>query len=147
MLLVSGDRHRNEQIALRYFSSPSSSSSLTATPRKRRTQPAGEVIQAIIKSSPVPISSAEAQESITMLTTMCPFFLKTLDVGGEEWLEMPATAGGSQPTAPASPGRRLGGAADSDEEIRQLSPKRMKKEVGGLRQVRERVKRELEASE
>ena len=82
-----------------------------------------------------------------MLTTMCPFFLKTIDVGGEEWLEMPATVGGSQPSAPASPGRRIGGAADSDEEIRQLSPKRMKKEVGGLRQVRERIKRELEASE
>lgn len=82
-----------------------------------------------------------------MLTKMCPYFVKEFDVGGEGWLEMPATVGGSQPSAPASPGRRLNGAADSDEEIRQLSPKRVKKEMGGLRQVRERIKRELDASD
>lgn len=131
----------------RFFSSPSNTSILTATPRKRRSLPTDEVVQAILKSSPVPISSAEAQESIAMLAKMCPFFLKAIDVGGEEWLEMPATAGGSQQSAPASPGRRIGGAADSDEEIKQLSPKRLKKEVGGLRQVRERIKRELDATE
>ncbi|KAL5488330.1 hypothetical protein ACEPAI_6438 [Sanghuangporus weigelae] len=133
-----------------FFSSPTNSASLTATPRKRRSQPSEEVAQAVIKSSPVPISIAEAHESIDLLVSLCPFFLKKVNVGGEEWLEMPASAAGSgtlQPSTPVSPGRRIGGANNSDEEIKSLSPKRVKRDVGGLRQARERIKRELEASD
>lgn len=125
---------------------PVSSTSITATPRKRRTLPTSEVVHAIIKSSPVPISSAEAYESINLLTSLCPFFLRKIDVGGEDWLEMPASAGATQPTTPSSPSRRKGGYT-SDEELRTLSPRRVKKESGGLREVRERIKRELELSE
>lgn len=125
---------------------PVSSTSITATPRKRRTLPTSEVVHAIIKSSPVPISSAEAFESINLLTSLCPFFLRKIDVGGEDWLEMPASAGATQPTTPSSPSRRNGGYT-SDEELRTLSPRRVKKESGGLREVRERIKRELELSE
>lgn len=125
---------------------PVSSTSITATPRKRRTLPTSEVVHAIIKSSPVPISSAEAFESINLLTSLCPFFLRKIDVGGEDWLEMPASAGATQPTTPSNPSRRKGGYT-SDEELRTLSPRRVKKESGGLREVRERIKRELELSE
>ena len=131
----------------RYFASPTSSASLTATPRKRRTQPSDEVAQSIVQSSSVPISVAEAHESIDLLTSVCPFFLKKINVGGEEWLEMPASAGSAQQSAPASPGRRVGGANNSDEEVKTLSPKRLKRDAGGLREVRERIKRELESTD
>ena len=70
-----------------------------------------------------------------------------MNVGGEEWLEMPASTSPSGASTPASPGRRIGGRVDSDEELKSLSPKRVKRDVGGLRQVRERIKRELEASD
>ncbi|EJD00922.1 uncharacterized protein FOMMEDRAFT_90374, partial [Fomitiporia mediterranea MF3/22] len=131
-----------------YFASPTNSTSLTATPRKRKAQPSAEVAEAIVKSSPVPISSAEAHESIDLLFSLCPFFLKKIDVGGEEWLEMPTSSGGgSQPSVPASPTRRLGGANNSDEEVKTLSPKRVKHDAGGLREVRERIKRELESTD
>lgn len=58
---------------------------------------------------------------------------------------MPAPAGVSQPVTPSSPSRRK--TVASDEEIKTLSPKRIKREVGGLREVRERIKRELESLE
>jgi len=90
---------------------------------------------------------------------LCPFFLKRLDIQGEEWLEMPAsfsdTLGTSTcgtnsvnnttplkrgPVPPASPGSSK---IDSAELIHR-SPKRVKKEAGGLREVREIIRRELE---
>ncbi|KAJ3575154.1 hypothetical protein NP233_g1284 [Leucocoprinus birnbaumii] len=137
------------------FSAPANGS--LATPgRKRRALPASEVAAAVVQSSHVPISAAEANESLVLLMKLCPFFLKRLDIQGEEWLEMPATSpntlGSSSgisstnttPTKrglvpPASPGSKV----DSAELIHR-SPKRVKKEVGGLREVREIIRRELE---
>ncbi|KAL1740137.1 hypothetical protein HDZ31DRAFT_68232 [Schizophyllum fasciatum] len=143
-----------------FFSTPASSSD-TATPtaRKRRTRPASEVAHAVIKSSPVPISLAEANESLEMLTSLCPFFLKPLNIAGEEWLEMPATvssgnssstpAGFASATVDASPSKRprvppSPGKVDSATELVTRSPRRVKMETGGLREVREIIRRELE---
>lgn len=142
---------------LRKFSAPTSGS--LATPgRKRRALPASEVAIAVVQSSHVPISVAEANESLSLLAQLCPFFLKRLDIQGEEWLEMPAsfsdTLGTSAcgtksvnnntlkcgPVPPASPGSSK---IDSAELIHR-SPKRVKKEAGGLREVREIIRRELE---
>lgn len=122
----------------RLFTSPANPATASPSKRKRRTLPTAEVAQSIMKSSPVPISIAEAQESITLLTALCPFFLKSIDVGGEEWLEMPASAHPS-----ASPHS----ATESDIVVHVLSPRRVKKEAGGLREVRERIKRELESDD
>jgi hypothetical protein len=132
---------------------------MTPTMRKRRMMPASEVANAILKSSPVPISTAEAQESINLLTTLCPFFLKAVNVAGEDWLELvssrPAegkdvletptkhTRPTSPSRAPSSPSRARAGEGDARESLT-LSPRRVKSEGGGLREVRERIRRELE---
>lgn len=159
--------------------------------------PSKEVAAAVIKSSPVPMSSAEAQESLDLLVDLCPFFLKKMDVGSEEWLEMPApstssNASGSTSTAessvdgsprktpsspsktpsspsktpssplkppssprktpgsplkiPVSPGR-IRGKDDSAEELLNRSPRRVRREGGGLREVRERIRREMESQD
>ncbi|KAH7924056.1 hypothetical protein BV22DRAFT_1130167 [Leucogyrophana mollusca] len=161
------------------FSAPMGSSATPST-RKRKALPTSEVAAAIIKSSPVPMSASEAQESLKLLTTLCPFFLKKLDIAGEDWLEMPpsastsdgAEASGSKLAPPPSPGAK--GAAtklvpppspgsrgigsklvpppspgarsklDSAEELLTRSPRRVKREGGGLREVREIIRRELE---
>lgn len=126
--------------------------------RKRRALPAAEVAGAVVKSSPVPISSAEAHESLALLVTLCPFFLRTLEIAGEEWLEMPAgkaaadgapdgaASPGKLPKMPASPGRARA-LDDTAQEALLRSPKRVRPEAGGLREVRERIRRELEYSE
>ncbi|PPQ66757.1 hypothetical protein CVT24_008714 [Panaeolus cyanescens] len=137
------------------FSNPTASGSSTPS-RKRKALPMTEVTTAIIKSSPVPISNAEAMESISMLLQMCPFFLKKLEFSGDEWLEMPASAPQAPLTAsvdasptkqkttvPASPGR-LKFSDDSAHELVTRSPRRVKREMGGLREVREIIRRELE---
>ena len=117
----------------------------------------------MVKSSPVPLSIAEAHESLTMLAKLCPFFVRTMDVSGEEWLEMPASSGeidadgGSASSVTASPskspsksGAREPGAVPGSpsklksEEVLTRSPRRVKREGGGLREVRERIRRELE---
>lgn len=90
---------------------------------------------------------AEAVESLEMLTNLCPFFLKSLNITGEEWLEMPkpitaVDIGGGTPRPPSSPGSRK--VKDSAEELLTRSPKRVKREGGGLREVREIIRRELE---
>ncbi|KAJ3790506.1 hypothetical protein GGU10DRAFT_158676 [Lentinula aff. detonsa] len=124
------------------FSSPTGAT-LTPSLRKRRTLPLAEVATAIMKSSPVPISQAEANESLELLITLCPFFLKQLTIGGEEWLEMPS----SLSSDPSSPSRRTPpspGKVDSAKELMTRSPKHVKRETGGLRQVREIIRRELE---
>ncbi|KAJ7895794.1 hypothetical protein B0H13DRAFT_1885405 [Mycena leptocephala] len=72
------------------FSTPASGSTASPSVRKRRALPMSEVAPAIVKSSPVPIASADAVHSLAMLTKLCPFFLKQFTIGGEEWLEMPA---------------------------------------------------------
>ncbi|RDB22626.1 hypothetical protein Hypma_010356, partial [Hypsizygus marmoreus] len=136
------------------FSTPVTGSSATPTARKRRALPTSEVVTAVIKSSPVPISSAEAGESLSMLAKLCPFFLKELNIAGEEWLEMPAsnaatttTGAEASPskkvTAPPSPGA-IKGKHESAEELVTRSPRRIKREAGGLRDVREIIRRELE---
>jgi hypothetical protein len=106
-----------------------------------------EVTAAIVKSSPVPLSSAEAVDSLVMLAKLCPFFLKQLTIAGEEWLEMPAPSAGSnegspskKPLMPGSPGAVI----DSAEALLTRSPRRVKREAGGLREVREIIRRELE---
>ncbi len=89
------------------------------------------------------MSTAEAQESLAILTSLCPFFLKPLDVDGQEWLEMPASAHTSgEKLVPTSPGPSRG--KEDSAEMLARSPRRVKKEVGGLREVRERIRREIE---
>ncbi|PVG04076.1 hypothetical protein CPB86DRAFT_778309 [Serendipita vermifera] len=147
---------------------------VTSSVRKRRALERNEVVRAVVKSSKVPISEAEAIESLTMLCELCPFFLKTKVIAGEEWLEMPASTnitpsspGKSSPSKqasidyisvpPGSPTRRSGAYTANtgspsrrkviEDELMNRSPKRIKNEEGGLRQVRERIRRELEVDE
>ncbi|KAI0352977.1 hypothetical protein OH77DRAFT_1427746 [Trametes cingulata] len=124
--------------------------------RKRRAMPASEVASAVVKSSPVPISAAEAHESLGMLTELCPFFLRRMDVSGEEWLEMPAQttsgsaggdAGESAGGVTSSPGKLKLGKEESAAEVLTRSPRQVKPERGGLREVRERIRRELEQAD
>ena len=90
------------------------------------------------------MSTAEAQESLAILTSLCPFFLKPLDVDGQEWLEMPAsTHTPGEKLVPTSPGPSRG-KDDSAEVMLIRSPRRVKKEAGGLREVRERIRREID---
>lgn len=138
----------------RLFSTPVGGSSSTPTARKRRALPTAEVVNAVVKSSPVPVSTAEANESLSMLAKLCPFFIRELDVAGKEWLEMPA----ANPTAaladvestpskkklPPSPGPAVKGKHESAEELVTRSPRRVKRETGGLREVREIIRRELD---
>ncbi|KAG6833719.1 hypothetical protein H0H87_001151 [Tephrocybe sp. NHM501043] len=144
------------------FSTPVAGSSATPTARKRRALPTQEVVTAVIKSSPVPISTAEASESLAMLSKLCPFFVKELTIAGKEWLEMPAAnptpttadadadATPSKPRAllaPPSPGPAIKGKHESAEALVTRSPRRVKRETGGLREVREIIRRELELQE
>ncbi|KAF8631198.1 hypothetical protein AX15_002530 [Amanita polypyramis BW_CC] len=134
------------------FSTPAGTSSSFSTPlRRRRALPASEATAAIIKSSPVPISVADADDSIALLIKLCPFFLRRLQIEGEDWLEMPANSlsaksSDSSPTkkltAPSSPGAARGN--DGVEELVRRSPRSVKKEMGGLREVREIIRREIE---
>ncbi|KAF9821391.1 hypothetical protein IEO21_00637 [Rhodonia placenta] len=136
------------------FSNPGASTSAPTT-RKRRALPMSEVSAAVLKSSPVPISSAEAQESLQLLAKLCPFFLRKLDIAGEEWLEMPAPnttaevdgVRTSSPSKIASSPGRIKNKDESAKEVLTRSPRRVKKEGCGLREVRERIRRELEMSE
>ncbi|TFK55822.1 hypothetical protein OE88DRAFT_1804615 [Heliocybe sulcata] len=145
------------------FSSPVGSTTSSLSPRKRRALPFAEVSTAALKSSPVPISSAEASDSIELLVKLCPFFLKQFNVGSEEWLEMPAgnmTSTGdvdhedsiletpskskaASASLMASPGR-VRRKEESAIEVITRSPRTVKHERGGLREVRERIRRELE---
>jgi hypothetical protein len=68
-----------------------------------------------------------------------------LNVAGDEWLEMPApSVDADEKQAPPSPSTRKGKKDDSAEELCTRSPRRIKREGGGLREVRERIRRELE---
>ena len=141
----------------RLFSNPITGASGTPSGRKRRALPATEVALAIIKSSPVPISTAEANESLAILTDLCPFFLKKLTVAGAEWLEMPSssnttTAGSASneesptkrgPAVSASP-KPVKGKEGSAHVLVTRSPRSVRREAGGLREVREIIRRELE---
>lgn len=136
----------------RLFSTPTPGSSTTPTARKRRALPTSEVATAIIKSSPVPISSAEANESLSILAKLCPFFIKELTIAGKAWVEMPssntavqvdASQNKKKPVAPSSPSA-IKGKHESSEELVTRSPRKVKREAGGLREVREIIRRELE---
>jgi hypothetical protein len=114
--------------------------------------PMAEVEAAVMKSSAIPLSVAEANGSLQMLTEMCPFFLKKVVISGKEWLEMPAAGSGSSSGSLGTPSRRdLPQASpskrqvkDSATELLTRSPKAVKKDIGGLREVREVIRRELE---
>ncbi|KAG6880308.1 hypothetical protein C0992_000085 [Termitomyces sp. T32_za158] len=138
------------------FSTPVAGSSATPTSRKRRALPTADVVNAVVKSSPVPVSTAEANESLSMLAKLCPFFIRELDVAGKEWLEMPAanptvalgdvesTPSKKKTKNPPSPGPAIKGKHESAQELVTRSPRRVKRETGGLREVREIIRRELE---
>lgn len=83
-----------------------------------------------------------------MLAKLCPYFIRSLSIDREEWFEMPAPSveKDEEKQAPASPSARKGKGRDmtSAEEVLTRSPKRVKKEGGGLREVRERIRRELD---
>ena len=69
-------------------------------------------------------------------------------IAGEDWLEMPASSIPPEETdgrvsAPPSPGP-LRGKKDSADELVNRSPRRVKREGGGLRRVREIIRKELE---
>ncbi|EJD53993.1 hypothetical protein AURDEDRAFT_148745 [Auricularia subglabra TFB-10046 SS5] len=110
--------------------------------RKRRVMQMSEVVRAVIKSSPVPLSEVDAQQSLIMLTELCPFFLTRVVIAGEDWLEMPSSSSSASSSAqpPSSPGA-------ATAEMRTRSPKSVRNEAGGLRQVRERIRRELDEAD
>ncbi|KZT51374.1 hypothetical protein CALCODRAFT_137518 [Calocera cornea HHB12733] len=113
-----------------------------ATPatRRRRAVPMDEAVQILVKSSKVAISEAEAQSSIKMLAELCPFFVRVLVIDRAEWLEAPSS---SALAAPPSPGSVA--VAEVSRRSPGGSPKRVgRNEDGGLRRVRERIRRELE---
>ncbi|WVQ66482.1 uncharacterized protein L199_004663 [Kwoniella botswanensis] len=142
------------------FSAPSPGpSTLPSAPRGRRKAiPMTEVADVIVKSSKTPISTAEATSSLQLLTGLCPFFLTIKQIGKQDWLEMPSTlaappspgssstiaqppsvnGGRLAPPSPSTPGR----ASTSVELAGPASPGRVRR-VGGLREVRERIRREL----
>ncbi|KAF5367510.1 hypothetical protein D9758_003762 [Tetrapyrgos nigripes] len=113
------------------FSTPATGTSSLPTSRKRRALARPEVTKAIVKSSAVPISSAEASESLDMLTNLCPFFLKPLEVAGKDWLEMPASTLRDSNEQPADSQKKRG-------------RKPAKQEAKGLKEVKEIIQRELE---
>ncbi|KAH7103048.1 hypothetical protein BKA62DRAFT_616979 [Auriculariales sp. MPI-PUGE-AT-0066] len=117
----------------------SSSASGLAMGRRRRSMQASEVVRAVKNSSAVPISESEAHDSLTMICDLCPFFLKHELVNGDGWFEMPASS--STAVAPPSPG------APSALELLSRSPIKVKNEAGSLREVRERIQRELRNAE
>jgi len=83
------------------------------------------------------MSTAKAQESLAILTCLCPFFLKPLDINRQEWLEMPASVYPSnERLVPSSPGTSQGKNNDMEGALIH-SPRQVKKEGGGLREVRE----------
>ena len=95
-----------------------------------------------------------------MLIKLCPFFVKKLNISGQEWIEMPSsntvaaaasTSAGStegtptksKPNVPFSPGR-IKGKEESTQELVTRSPRRINREGGGLREVREIIRKELD---
>ncbi|KIY73752.1 hypothetical protein CYLTODRAFT_365301 [Cylindrobasidium torrendii FP15055 ss-10] len=133
------------------FAAPTAGTTVTMTPsRKRRTLRTSEVAASIMKSSSMPISSSDANEMLGMLAELCPFFVKSLNLDGEEWLEMPKQSDtlfdddpNRTPVPPPSPSRSRT-TKTPEQELLTRSPKRVTRQVGGLRQVREVIRRELD---
>lgn len=113
-------------LLFRLFSAPTSNGNVLS-PRKRRALPTASIVSAIIQSSPVPISGAEARESLAMLTKLAPWFLRDGDDTVEEYMEMPAPV-----------------KEDETVDVVNRSPRRVRNEGGGLRRVREIIRRELD---
>lgn len=92
--------------------------------------------------------TAEAQASLQLLTDLCPFFLTIKTIAKQEWLEMPSTL--TSPACPPSPGSTTLTPAPPTPPVAKVraelagpaSPGRVRR-VGGLREVRERIRREL----
>lgn len=139
------------------FSAPSPGThSLPTAPRPRRKAiPLSEIAEMLVKSSKTPVSYAEVKTSLHMLIELCPFFLQSKIVAKIEWLEMPVTA----LPAPPSPGQgadrvaaieaQLASTMASPPRVRPgmalagpASPGRVRRHAG-LREVRERIRREL----
>ncbi|KAL7424881.1 hypothetical protein Q5752_000567 [Cryptotrichosporon argae] len=119
------------------FSAPASSAGSLTSPRvRRKAMLMTDVADMVVKSSKTPISSAEAQTSLLLLTQLCPFFLVSKSVGRQDWLEMPPAL-----AAPPSPGGADASAAPGSL-AGPASPGRVRR-TGGLREVRERIRREL----
>lgn len=118
------------------FSAPTPGVTTSATVRKRRALLMSEVTTAVVKSSPVPLSSTEAADSLTMPAKFCPLFLKQLAIAGEEWLEMPAPPAGS--VAEANPSTKLLAPGIS----RRVNCEAL--QAGGLREAMEIIRRQLE---
>lgn len=129
--------------------------------------PISDVLAVVIKSSPVPISNAEASESLKMLMDLCPFFLHKIVISGKDWLEMPSNQSGatiaipgtptkarvaawSSPTkgtttsTPTSSPKKGSAAATPTQELLTGSPRAIRHPQGGLREVREVIRREIE---
>ncbi|KAE9388709.1 hypothetical protein BT96DRAFT_1025317 [Gymnopus androsaceus JB14] len=117
------------------FSCQTTGRTSTSTSCRGRTLLWPEVASSIVKSSPVTISIAEANESLELLIRLCPFFLQRVPIDDEEWLGMPS----SLPSVPASPSKQ----PLVTQELAVTSPRRIKRETGGLREVREIIRREL----
>ncbi|KAJ7886411.1 hypothetical protein B0H14DRAFT_2338273 [Mycena olivaceomarginata] len=115
------------------FSAPTPGVTTSATVRKRRALLMSEVTTAVVKSSPVPLSSTEAADSLTMPAKFCPLFLKQLAIAGEEWLEMPAGS-----VAEANPSTKLLAPGIS----RRVNCEAL--QAGGLREAMEIIRRQLE---
>lgn len=139
------------------FSGPSSGP-LTLSPggglspaRRRKAIPLSEAVERIVKSARSPLSAAEAEISLRMLADLCPFFVTVKLVGKHDWIEMPNVQVPSSPgsglsaTAAEVATSVLGSPTRSPRTPRALagpaSPGRV--QVGGLRAVRERIRREL----
>ena len=86
------------------FSAPSPGPNTLPTPPRgrRKAIPLSEAAEVIVKSSKTPISLAEAQDSLRMLTELCPFFLTVKVVARQDWLEMPSAFLATCPTSPGA---------------------------------------------
>ncbi|WWC93011.1 uncharacterized protein L201_007975 [Kwoniella dendrophila CBS 6074] len=152
--------------------SPGPNTLPTAPRGRRKAIPMIEVAEVVVKSSKTPISTAEAQTSLQLLCQLCPFFLTVKQIGKQEWLEMPSASLSTTPASPGSgssstitaqppipPAPTSAAASVSGSKLAPPSPStpgrstEMKlagpaspgrvRRVYGLREVRERIRREL----
>ena len=145
---------------------------------RRKTLRLDEMAEVVVKSSKTPISHAEAETSLIMLTELCPFFLTKKVVSKIDYLEMPSqvppppsspSANASEVSVPTpllrstrastppnrgppagmitSPSPRARARLGPGNEIAgPASPGRVRRN-GGLREVRERIRKELDVGE
>ncbi|CED84131.1 hypothetical protein [Phaffia rhodozyma] len=75
------------------FGQPSSSA-LGGGGQRRKAMPIEDVARVLVKSSKVEVSFAEALQSLHLLLQLCPFFLTSCQLNGEEYVEMPSSSSG-----------------------------------------------------